>query len=86
VGDQQHRLARLSHQAQQLLLHELAGHGVQGCEGLVAEQHLGLVGERAAHGHPLLGRTKPATMLSTVLLPQRDGPTTVSTSPRSTLR
>src|SRR5262245_38034551 len=54
VGDEEDRLRPLLPHAEQLQAHLLAGHGVEGAEGLVHEQEAWVVHEGAAQGHPLL--------------------------------
>src|SRR3989344_118254 len=54
VGDEKHRLALGLPDAQQQLLHEHAGLVVERAEGLVHQQDLGVVGQRARNGGALL--------------------------------
>ena len=53
VGDEQDRRAGLPPDPLQLVVHDVAGHGVQRAEGLVHEQHVGLLGQRPGQGDPL---------------------------------
>src|SRR5206468_3959614 len=84
VGDEHDGLARLLPDAQELEVHELAGHGVESAEGLVHEEERGVVHERARDGHAL---AHPAGELVWVLLleaaeaDQPEGPTMVRNSP-----
>ena len=54
VGDKEHRLFRLLPDAQELEVHPLPGQGVEGAEGLVHQQQLGVVNEGAGDGDALL--------------------------------
>src|SRR6266446_3325109 len=64
VGDEDHGLLVLLPDPEELLLHDLAGLGIEGTEGLVHQEHRGMVGERPRDGHALL---HPARELARVL-------------------
>ena len=53
VGDEEHRAAGVAPDALELVVHDVAGHGVEGAEGLVHEQDVALLGQRAGQGHAL---------------------------------
>ena len=53
VGDEQDRAAGLLPDALELVVHDVAGHGVEGAEGLVHEEHLALLGQGPGQGDPL---------------------------------
>ena len=57
VGDEEHVELRLPPDPLQLVVHQVAGHGVEGAERLVHEQHVGLLGQRPGQGHPLAHAT-----------------------------
>src|ERR1700730_1561239 len=65
VGDENHGLLVLLPDPEQLLLHHLARLGVERAEGLVHEEHGGMVGEHAGYGHALL---HPARKLAGILV------------------
>src|SRR6266849_9893993 len=52
VRDEQHRLAIALPEVRQHLLHDLARQGIQGAEGLVHQQHLGVVRQRPCDRDP----------------------------------
>src|SRR2546426_9721166 len=68
VGDEDHGLLVLLPDPQELLLHDLARLRVQRPEGLVHQEHRGVVGQRPRDGHPLLHAAgKLARVLALVL-------------------
>jgi hypothetical protein len=74
VGDEDHGLLVLLPDPEQLLLHHLAGLGVEGAKGLVHEKHRRMIGEHAGDGHPLLHSARElARILVLVLLEADEG-------------
>src|ERR1700730_10095448 len=57
VRDKEHGLPIPLPEVGEHLLHDLAGQGVQGAEGLVHQQHLRIVRQRPSDRHPLLHAT-----------------------------
>src|SRR5918994_6795014 len=53
MGDEQDREALLAPEAFDLVVQQVARHGVEGTEGLVHQQDVGALGERASELHPL---------------------------------
>jgi hypothetical protein len=58
VGDHEHRLLRLAHDAHQLVLDGAARQRIQRAKRLVQQQHLGLDGKGARNAHALLHATR----------------------------
>ena len=54
MGHQDNRPPQQAVDAQHLLLQRLAGHRVEGAEGLIHQQHLRICRQRPRHPHPLL--------------------------------
>ena len=54
MGHQHNRPPQQAVDAQHLLLQRLAGHRVEGAEGLIHQQHLRICRQRPRHPHPLL--------------------------------
>ncbi|MNT87713.1 hypothetical protein D3C72_2281620 [compost metagenome] len=54
MGDKYNRLPRLLPDLQQLILQQLPGLGIDSPEGLIHQQYLRIVCERAGNGHALL--------------------------------
>ncbi len=61
VGDQQHREASALPELQQKILHGLTNLQIQGAKGLIEEQHLGIGGQGAGDGDPLLHSARELT-------------------------
>ena len=57
VGDEQDRGPGLPPDPLELVVQDVAGHGVERAEGLVHEQHVGVLGQRPGQGHPLAHAT-----------------------------
>jgi hypothetical protein len=53
VGDEEDGEAAVAPQRLELVVQQVAGHGVEGAERLVHEQHVGVLGEGAGQGDPL---------------------------------
>ena len=53
VGDEHDRGPGALPDPLELVVEDVAGHGVEGAERLVHEQHVGVLGQRPGHGHPL---------------------------------
>jgi hypothetical protein len=74
VRDEQHRLAPLQPDALQLEVHVLTGHGVQGPERLVHEQHGRVVDEAPGDGHALLHAARQLPRVALLEAAQADQP------------